>query len=169
MPRMQLGPEQPIFFSHRIHAGSFRIDCQYCHSNARRGSAAGISSVQMCMGCHKIVAAEGNPEVQKLLGYWLRQEPIPWVRIFRLPEFVHFSHKSHVRANIRCQACHGPIEAMERVHAETGQSFLNDLLNLVGLAGAPPKLTMGWCVECHVMMNATENVNAPLDCVACHH
>jgi hypothetical protein len=82
------------------------------------------------MGCHKIVAAEGNPEVKKLHGYWDRQEPIPWVRIFKVPEHAQFTHKQHVQAGVQCQTCHGRIEAMERVHAETGQHILNDLQNL---------------------------------------
>jgi DNA-directed RNA polymerase subunit RPC12/RpoP len=114
------GPEQPIFFSHVIHAGSYQIACQYCHSGARRSNAAGVPSVERCMGCHKIVAAEGNPEVKKLHGYWDRQEPIPWVRIFKVPEHAQFTHKQHVQAGVQCQTCHGRIEAMERVHAETG-------------------------------------------------
>jgi mono/diheme cytochrome c family protein len=163
------GPEQPIFFSHVIHAGSFKIDCQYCHSNARRGTAAGVPSVERCMGCHKIIAAEGNPEVKKLHVYWERKEPIPWVRVFKLPEFVYFPHKPHIQAGLRCQNCHGQIEAMERVHAKTGQNLLNDLRNLSGVSGSAPKLTMGWCVECHTAMNATRRTNAPLDCVTCHH
>jgi len=162
-------PEQPIFFSHVIHAGSFRIDCQYCHSNARRGSAAGVPSVERCMGCHKIIAAAGNPEVAKLHAYWQRQEPIPWVRVFKLPEYVEFTHKPHIRAGVRCQTCHGRIEAMERVYAKTGQNVVNDLLNLAGVPARPPALTMGWCVECHALMNATAKTNAPLDCVTCHH
>ena len=167
VPGRREGPEQPIFFSHLIHAGSFRIDCQYCHSGARRGVAAGIPSVATCMGCHKIVAARGNPEVEKLHGYWQRKEPIPWVRIFRLPEFVHFPHKPHVRAGLRCQDCHGPVEAMERVHAETGPSVLHDLRGLAGLGGPPRPLSMGWCIECHREMNAA-GARAPLDCMACH-
>ena len=115
IPEKREGPVQPIFFSHVIHAGSMQIACQYCHANARRSSTAGIPSVERCMGCHKIVAAQGNPEVQKLQGYWERQEPIPWVRIFKLPEFADFTHKAHVRAGVQCQTCHGRIEAMERV------------------------------------------------------
>jgi hypothetical protein len=169
VPTVRQGPEQPIFFSHRIHSGSFRIDCQYCHAGARRSSAAGIPSVERCMGCHKIVAAQGNPEVQKLHGYYQRTEAIPWVRIFKLPEYVYFPHKNHVRAGIQCQTCHGRIEAMERVYAETGQSFVNDLRNLVGLAGPAPVLTMGWCINCHRTMNATQKTKAPLDCATCHH
>jgi mono/diheme cytochrome c family protein len=180
------GPVQPIFFSHVIHSGSFRIDCQYCHANARRSSAAGIPSVERCMGCHKIVAAEGNPYVQQLKGYWERQEPIPWVRVFKLPEHAQFPHKNHVQAGLPCQTCHGQIEAMEQVHAETGQNIVNDLLNLAGIPTPPPKLTMGWCVECHRAANSNnlaslswiprpvpkltkDRVEAPLECVTCHH
>ncbi|HLC41451.1 MAG TPA: c-type cytochrome, partial [Methylomirabilota bacterium] len=126
VPAAPEGPEQPIFFSHLVHAGRFRIDCQYCHAGARRSLAAGIPSVERCMGCHKIVAAQGNPEVQKLQSYYQRREPIPWVRIFKLPEYTYFPHKNHLRAGVQCQTCHGRVEAMERLHARTGQSLVND-------------------------------------------
>jgi mono/diheme cytochrome c family protein len=187
------GPVQPIFFSHVIHAGSYQIACQYCHAGARRSSAAGLPSVERCMGCHKIVAAQGNPEVQKLHGYWERKEPIPWVRVFKVPEHAQFTHKQHVQAGMQCQTCHGRVEAMEQVYADTGQNIVNDLLNLALVPAKPPKLTMGWCVECHRTVNAkgvqgvqtaadapipsvhvppgTESArrNAPLECVTCHH
>jgi hypothetical protein len=90
------------------------------------------------------VAAQGNPEVQKLQGYLSRQEAIPWVRIHRVAGFVYFSHKRHVQADLECQACHGPVERMQRV-------------------GQVAPLTMGWCVSCHAERKA------PLDCVVCHH
>lgn len=184
--RERRGPVQPIFFSHVIHAGSFRIDCQYCHVNARRGPAAGLPSVERCMGCHKIIAAEGNPEVKKLHAYWERKEPIPWVRVFKVPEHARFVHKGHVDAGVPCQTCHGRIEAMEQVWADTGQSIANDLMNLLGIPAAPPPLTMGWCIECHRAANSKalaslswiprpvptlkkEHPNAPLECVTCHH
>ncbi len=187
------GPEQPIFFSHVIHAGSFQIACQYCHAGARRSSAAGVPSVERCMGCHKIVAAQGNPEVDKLRGYWERKEPIPWVRVFKIPEHAQFTHKRHVQTGVQCQTCHGRVEAMERVTAQTGQNPINDLQNLAGMPVAPPALTMGWCVECHRSVNARgvgaiqnvaelpvpsvaiapgsekEKRKAPLECVTCHH
>jgi len=193
IPAKREGPVQPIFFSHVIHAGSMQIACQYCHANARRSSTAGIPSVERCMGCHKIIAAQGNPEVQKLQDYWERKEPIPWVRVFKLPEFADFTHKPHVQAGVQCQTCHGRIEAMERVGAITGQNLPNDLLNLTGMNVPPTKLTMGWCVECHRSVNVsgvraiqdvaalpvpsvkvppgseTQKRNAPLECVICHH
>ena len=145
------------------------------------------------MGCHKIVAAQGNPEVQKLAGYWQRQEPIPWVRVFKIPEYAQFTHKPHVQAGMQCQTCHGRIEAMEQVAAQTGQNPINDLMNLAGIPAAPPKLTMGWCIECHRAVNAegvqavqkmadvpvpsvwvapgsqAQKRKAPLECVTCHH
>jgi mono/diheme cytochrome c family protein len=137
-------PVQPIEFSHAIHAGSYRIDCQYCHADARRAPYAGLPSVARCMGCHKIVAAQGNPEIRKLQGYAERQEAIPWVRVHKVAGFVSFPHKRHVQVGLACQQCHGPVEAMQRV------------------AQVAP-LTMGWCVGCHAERRG------PLDCVACHH
>ena len=187
VPLKREGPKQPIFFSHVIHAGAFKIDCQYCHAGARRASAASLPSVERCMGCHKIIAAQGNPEVAKLHQYWNDKKPIPWVRVFKLPEYVHFPHKNHVQAGLACQTCHGRIEAMEQVAApQTGQTLVNDLLNLTGLSVPPSRLTMGWCVECHRAANAgglaqlawlpsptpvlkKKDLKAPLECVTCHH
>ena len=187
------GPVQPIFFSHVIHTGSYQMACQYCHANARRSSDAGIPSVEKCMGCHKIVAAQGNEQVQKLHGFWEKQQPVPWIRVFRIPEYAQFPHKNHIQAGLVCQTCHGRIEAMEQVHAKTGQNIVNDLGNLAAMPVPGPKLTMGWCVECHRTVNEkgvqavqptpdawgaaprpagaddTKRRNAPLECVACHH
>jgi mono/diheme cytochrome c family protein len=137
-------PVQPIEFSHAVHAGSYGIDCQYCHADARRGVFAGMPSVARCMGCHKIVAAQGNPEVQKVHEYWNQKQAIPWVRIHKLPGFAYFPHKRHVQVGLACQTCHGPVETMPRV------------------AQVAP-LTMGWCVSCHAERRG------PLDCVICHH
>jgi mono/diheme cytochrome c family protein len=162
-------PRQPIFFSHLIHAGSFQIDCQFCHADARRSEYAGLPSVERCVGCHKIIGVQDNPEIAKIHDYARRGQPIPWVRVFKVPEFTYFPHKAHVRANLPCQGCHGPIEQMRVVGAQTGPRLANDLARLVGLKPPPPPLTMGWCVECHRVQNATQGRQAPLDCVACHH
>src|SRR5215475_1217551 len=158
-------PRQPIFFSHLIHAGAY----QYCHADARRSPFAGLTSVERCLGCHRIIGAQDNPEIRKIHQYWERREPVPWVRVFALPEFTYFTHKPHVQAGLACQGCHGPVQQMRAVGAGTGPSLANDLLNLVGLRPAPRPLTMGWCVDCHREQNATRGRRAPLDCVACHH
>jgi hypothetical protein len=161
------GPAQPINFPHQVHVQSYGIDCQYCHADARRSQYAGLPSVTRCMGCHKITAAD-RPEIQKLAEYAARGEPVPWQRVYKVPEFVFFPHKAHVRAEVRCQTCHGAVETMTTVTAATGPTLLNDLMNLAGLRPAGPALTMGWCVECHRARNAAGR-QAPLDCVACHH
>ncbi len=163
-------PVQPIFFNHVIHAGSFQIACQYCHADARRGVSAGLPSVQRCMGCHVIIGAQDNPEIKKIHDYWNRRQPIPWVRVFKVPEFTYFPHKPHIRAGVECQQCHGPIERMPRVGADQLGAFIpNDLANLVRIRPDARPLTMGWCINCHRKENATRNTKAPLDCVICHH
>lgn len=162
-------PVQPLLFSHLIHAGSFQIPCQYCHADARRSTAAGLPSVERCMGCHKIIGAQDNAEIAKLHDYARRGAPIPWIRVFKVPEFTYFPHKPHVRADVACQTCHGPVERMRVVGADTGPSLGNDLKNLLGFKPPQRPLTMGWCIECHRLENARRGVRAPLDCVTCHH
>jgi Cytochrome c7 and related cytochrome c/Class III cytochrome C family len=159
---------QPIAFPHVVHAQQYKIECQYCHADARRSEYAGLPSVERCMGCHKITAAD-KPEIKKLAEYAAKREAIPWARVYKLPEFTYFPHKAHIRAEVACQTCHGPVDTMTTVAATTGPTLTNDLLNLVGLRPAPPRLTMGWCVDCHRQQNATRGTQAPLDCVVCHH
>jgi hypothetical protein len=167
-PAAAVAPAQPINFPHNVHVQTYKIDCQYCHSDARRSEYAGLPTVSRCMGCHQITAAD-RPEIKKLAQYWAKREPIPWTRVFKIPEFTYFPHKPHVRAGVACQTCHGPVQDMTTVAANTGPRLGNDLLNLVGLRPSPPPLTMGWCVDCHRRENAERGAKAPLDCVACHH
>jgi hypothetical protein len=141
-------PVQPIAFYHNVHAGDNQIPCLYCHTNAERSQTAGIPSVQTCVGCHVpgsaaippaqaqlgFPAADRDPtwnaEAAKLVGFWQRQESIPWVRVHQLPTHVQFPHMSHVRAGLQCQTCHGPVQEMEEVYQFSS-------------------LQMGWCVDCH--------------------
>ena len=167
-PAVAKASVQPIAFPHIVHVQTYKIDCQYCHADARRSEYAGLPSVDRCMGCHKITAAD-KPEIKKLAEYASKREPIPWARVYKLPEFTYFPHKAHIRAELACQTCHGPVEAMTTVAANTGPTLTNDLLNLAGLRPAPPPLSMGWCVDCHRQQNATRGTQAPLDCVMCHH
>ena len=167
-PALAKASAQPIAFPHNTHVQTYKIDCQYCHADARRSEYAGLPSVERCMGCHKIVAAD-KPEIKKLAEYAAKQQPIPWTRVFKVPEFTYFPHKAHVGAAVACQTCHGPVETMTTVAAVTGPRLTNDLLNLVGFKPAAPPLTMGWCVECHRQQTATRQTQAPLDCVTCHH
>jgi hypothetical protein len=136
------GEKQPIAFSHKIHAGANKIACEYCHSYARRAGVAGIPTVQRCMGCHKITAAD-KPEVQKLQNYWNQKQPIRWVQVTSLPDFVYFEHAPHIRSKVQCQTCHGPVETMEQTEEIS-------------------PLIMSRCLACH----RTEK--ASIDCVTCH-
>jgi mono/diheme cytochrome c family protein len=163
-------PRQPIFFSHLVHAGSYQIACLYCHPDARRSEYAGIPSVERCMGCHKIIGAQDNPEIRKIHAFSQRNEAIPWVRVYKVPEFTYFPHKPHVgAAGLTCQGCHGAVERMRVVGADVGPSLLNDLQNVLGLRPVARPLTMGWCIDCHREQNAKRGAKAPIDCVACHH
>ncbi len=143
-------PPQPVAFSHKLHAGDRKIDCQYCHAYARRSIDAGIPTVARCMGCHQYVGTK-KPEIQRLTAnYWVRKQPIPWVNVYRVPGFVYFPHKRHIAAGLRCQQCHGQVEAMEQVYFYRGGGFRNETLQ------------MGWCLECH------DTRSAPKDCYTCH-
>ena len=129
-------PDQPIPFSHKIHAGDYKMDCLYCHSAAEKGPHAGIPPMNVCMGCHSVVAMD-KPNVQKLNKMFNAGETVQWARVHRLPDHVYFSHKWHLRAGIRCQECHGEVETMPLV------SQVN-------------KLEMGNCLDCHRKSNFSQ-------------
>jgi hypothetical protein len=153
------GPMQPIPFSHKHHAGEFEIDCQYCHSNTGDSPAAGVPSVELCMGCHAQFPKSYDEieGIRILKEHWENKEPIEWIQIHRLPEHVQFRHNRHIAADVPCQRCHGPVEDMDKLYL-VPDSFWQ--------YGVPvKKLEMGWCINCH-----RENDNqADIDCVRCHH
>src|SRR5208337_2570924 len=109
---------QPLPFSHRVHAGINKIPCQYCHEYARRSSVSGVPPVQRCVGCHGTSGAL-HAALRPVTRPWSDQTPtqfeIRWNRVYTLPDFVKFTHKPHIAANVTCQTCHGPVEEMERV------------------------------------------------------
>ena len=148
-------PEQPIAFSHKVHAGDNDIPCMYCHTQARRSISAGVPSVSKCMGCHIEVATD-KPQIRKLTSYWDNKEPIPWIKVHDLPDFVHFTHKRHISAGIECQTCHGPVETMERITVTS--RAIDGSFQL----GTPWE--MGLCLNCH-KQNEVDNGT---DCWTCH-
>ena len=151
-------PLQPIAFSHKIHAGENKIECQYCHSSAKHSKHSGIPSVNVCMNCHMNIAevaegtevewdgvtygkAELDKEIAKIyeasgwdpeaLEYTGEEKPVKWVRIHNLPDFAYFNHSQHVTAGgVACQKCHGPVEEFDEMRQFS-------------------PLTMGWCINCH--------------------
>jgi len=172
-------PEQPIAFSHRLHSGEMEMRCLYCHSAADESRHAGVPSASVCMNCHRFVhsgrlpaeagltAAPVSSELLKLysaVGFDPASgqydpahigRPIEWIRVHDLPDFVSFDHSRHVKANVACQTCHGPVETMDRVVQRSD-------------------LGMGWCIDCHREVNADhvpllEGLRPSTDCAACHY
>lgn len=146
-------PTQPINFSHNLHAGQMKIDCQYCHTGVEKSRHAMVPPVNTCMNCHKI-ARKDRPEIQKLTAYYNEGKALPWKRIHKTPDFVYFNHSVHVNKGIDCVNCHGKVENMDKVLQVS--SF-----------------TMTACLDCH--RNAHERlpdvkgiVNGPDNCYACH-
>jgi hypothetical protein len=151
-------PHQPIAFSHKVHAGQNKVDCNYCHSSARHSKHSGIPSANVCMNCHMYIdgseitdsttgqlkyGGDRSPEIAKIYeaigwdpekrtyveGY--EEKPIKWVRVHNLPDLAYFNHAQHVTAGgVECQTCHGPVETMDEVYQYS-------------------ELTMGWCINCH--------------------
>jgi hypothetical protein len=152
--------QQPIAFPHSTHVQKLGMDCNYCHSGARKGIHAGIPPTQVCMGCHKVIDNTGRPELDKLKAFYAdgKGEPIPWVKVHDLPDFVSFNHKRHVNSGVQCQECHGQVQEM-------------------GVDQRVASLQMGWCLDCHAAHESIDKnygVNAELrraelkDCYTCH-
>jgi hypothetical protein len=119
-------PEQPIPYSHRLHAGTLRIPCQYCHSGAVQSRQAGIPSVQKCMNCHGLTKTD-SPHIRKLASLIASGEPMKWKRVHNLPDYSYFDHRPHVTAGILCQTCHGEIQTMEVVSQHMSMRMANCL------------------------------------------
>lgn len=135
-------PDQPIPYSHKIHAGDNKIPCLYCHSNADNSRYATVPGLSICMNCHTVVKPE-SPLIQQIAESYKKNEPIQWIKVHDLPDFVLFNHKRHVKKDVACAVCHGDVASEVKVQQLKS-------------------LTMGFCVDCH-------RVNkAPIDCSTCH-
>ena len=160
-------PVQPIYYSHKVHAGKNQINCLYCHGPAQEGKQATIPPINVCMNCHLAIneytgsagklyredgtEVNGTAEIQKIYQYagynpdtrkYENQgKPAEWIRIHNLPDHVYFNHAQHVKAGkVQCQTCHGPITEMDEVYQFSD-------------------LSMGWCINCHreTKVQFTEN------------
>jgi len=107
-------PVQPVAYSHKLHAGNLGMDCRYCHIGVEQSAHAGIPPAEVCMNCQSYESGQ----------------PIPWVRIHRLPDYVHFNHQAHVNAGVSCVSCHGRVDQMVEVRQVE-------------------PLSMAWCLDCH--------------------
>jgi hypothetical protein len=173
----QIPPEQPIQFTHKVHVG-LGIPCLYCHPGAWRQASAGLPTEQKCWACHGQLAKYWDPknpvpvskwpvELQKLADYVQRKEPIKWVPVYQVPDFVHFNHRPHIAAGLNCENCHGD---MSKKTVATVEQTVN----------------MGWCLNCHRSRTENNTQNNPtnssdvaaelaekrtklLDCGTCHY
>jgi mono/diheme cytochrome c family protein len=137
-------PKQPIEFSHKLHAGEYKINCAYCHTGVYKTKGANIPSANICMNCHNAIKRD-SPEIQKIYQAIEKDEPIQWVRVHNLPDLAYFNHAQHTNVGgLECQNCHGEIEKMEVVQQRSS-------------------LTMGWCIDCHRQTNVNAEGNAYYD------
>ena len=144
------GPRQPIFFRHDIHAGQYKMQCQYCHYSVMVSPEPGIPTVQTCMGCHLVIGGSDSShqtEIKKLRQAWTEKKPVEWVRVHYLARHAHFPHQRHVKAMgpTACATCHGDVQRMPQVFK------VNKVDN------------MGFCITCHIERKVSR------DCSVCHY
>ncbi len=152
-------PNQPIPFSHELHAGQYKMDCRYCHTSVEESKHASVPSLNICMNCHLNIKVN-SPWIKKLRQAFEQNKPIEWQKVHLLPDFVRFNHAPHIKAltaghsepdssvyRQSCQACHGKVEEMPVLFQDK-------------------TLSMGWCVECH---RQEENKPWLLQCSTCHY
>ncbi len=170
-------PEQPVPYSHKLHAGLLGFDCRYCHHTVETGPHASVPSTETCLNCHQANRVKGDsPRLKLVRDSAVSGDPIPWIKVHMLPDYVYFDHSVHVNAGVGCASCHGRIDQMEIVRQ------------------AEP-LSMSWCLECHMgqdeghflrpvsevtnmayehdpevsrKLAEAKNINPPIHCGACH-
>lgn len=127
--RVGYQPIQPVPFSHKVHADQLGLDCRYCHNNVDKSWFSNIPSASTCMNCHSVILKD-DPRLQLVRDSFQSGNPIPWVQVHKVPDYVYFNHSVHVNRGISCVSCHGQINEMEEVHHAKS-------------------LSMGFCLDCH--------------------
>jgi len=135
-------PEQPIPYSHKLHVGTLGLKCEDCHHTDEDGFSMQYPTTDKCMTCHQAIKTD-SPHIQKLAKFAESKEPVPWVQLYKVPDFVWFAHTSHVDAGINCQECHGPVAERDAMFKEKSTS-------------------MSSCMQCHAAHGA------PNACDFCH-
>ena len=135
-------PEQPLPFSHKVHAGTLKVQCKLCHPNPDPGEMMTVAGAAKCMQCHSAIKAE-SPYIQRLAAFAKNDREIRWARVYQIPDFVRFSHRAHLASGNTCQECHGQVAQRDQLFREVN-------------------LSMGGCMDCHRAKKAS------LDCLFCH-
>jgi hypothetical protein len=136
------GIEQPLPFSHKQHAGTLKVACKMCHPSPDPGESMTIVGAGVCMQCHSAIKTD-RPAIQKLAQYAREQRPIPWVRIYEIPSYVSFSHRTHLEAKNSCEECHGKVVERDQLWKQGD-------------------ISMGGCMKCHQAKKVS------IDCTFCH-
>ena len=127
--RVGYAPVQPVPYSHALHVGQLGLDCRYCHSNVDKSGYANLPTAQTCMNCHNAVKKD-SPLLAVVRNSYETGDPVPWVKVHELPDFVYFNHAVHVNRGVSCVECHGKVNEMKVVtHTQP--------------------LSMSFCLECH--------------------
>jgi hypothetical protein len=134
-------PVQPVPYSHKVHL-KLGLQCKDCHKNADPGEVMGLPATSTCMNCHKSIKAD-SPHVQKIAESDKAGKPLPWVRVYKIPSYVFFSHRAHLETGAACQTCHGPVAERDVLAKEVD-------------------ISMGGCMDCH------RRNKASTDCLYCH-
>jgi hypothetical protein len=132
-------PKQPVPYSHALHAGQLGLDCRYCHNTVEQAAHAAIPATQTCMNCHEMVHTKSD-KLAPVRASWETNEPVEWVKVHDLPDYVYFNHSAHVTRGVGCVSCHGRVDQMEEVHQVE-------------------PLIMSWCLQCH--RNPEKNLRPP--------
>lgn len=135
-------PRQPIEFNHRLHAGTLKVQCKMCHPNADPGETMGLPEVSTCMQCHSAIAPK-NEAMQKLQAFAKQDRDVDWVRIYQIPSYVTFNHRTHLNTGATCETCHGAVAQRTALFKEK-------------------EISMGACMDCHRAKQAS------IDCGYCH-
>jgi hypothetical protein len=122
-------PEQPVPYSHALHVGELGMDCRYCHTTVENAAHAMVPPTETCMNCHARVRTT-SPKLEPVRSSWQTGQPVEWVKVHDLPDYVYFNHSAHVTRGIGCVSCHGRIDEMPVVYQHE-------------------ELSMGWCLDCH--------------------
>jgi hypothetical protein len=169
-------PKQPVPYSHALHAGQMGMDCRYCHNTVDQAAHASVPPTQTCMNCHKLVRPD-SPRLLPVRESYATGQPVEWVKVHNLPDYVYFNHSAHVTRGVGCVSCHGRVDQMEEV-------FQQEMLS------------MAWCLDCHrapeknlrppsevtnmtwkpsgdavalgAALREQNNINPPTHCSGCH-
>ncbi|MEN9578727.1 MAG: hypothetical protein RJA70_1736 [Pseudomonadota bacterium] len=168
-------PEQPVPYSHALHAGELGLDCRYCHTTVDKAAFAAIPPTETCMNCHARVKTK-SAKLEPIRESWQTGKSVEWIKVHDLPDYAYFNHSAHVTRGVGCASCHGRVDQMEVVYQHE-------------------ELSMGWCLDCHrapekhlrpvsevtnmqwapsdqlalgAALRKQKNINPPTDCSTCH-